>query len=252
MSPTANPIIVARSISLFIIPLLHKDREIWYKKQENLMHMDITYLGHSSFKLKGKSAVVVTDPYGKEVGFPFPKKIEAGIVTVSHDHKDHNAVFSVDGSPYIVHGPGEYEISGVGIVGLQTYHDKKNGELKGKNTIYRIEMDGLVIVHTGDLGHVLSAGEVDALGSVDILCIAAGGTALSLEEVETCIKEIEPSIVLPMHYRTPAHDEKVFGALVPLDALLKQMGKEAIEPVSKLSLTKDKLPEEMQIIVLSS
>ena len=214
--------------------------------------MEITYLGHSAFKLRGKTATVVTDPYGEEVGFKFPKKIEAGIVTVSHDHKDHNAVSSVDGSPYIVKGPGEYEISGVGVVGFQTYHDKEKGAAKGKNTIYRIEMDGLVIVHLGDLGHVLSSSDVDALGSVDMLCIAVGATALSLEEVQTCITEIDPSIVLPMHYNTPAHDQNVFGSLSPLSAFLKQMGKDTVEPVAKLTMTKDKLPEEMQIVVFSA
>jgi L-ascorbate metabolism protein UlaG (beta-lactamase superfamily) len=214
--------------------------------------MEIIYLGHSAFKLKGKTATLVTDPYGEEVGFKYPKKIEAGIVTVSHDHKDHNAVVAVDGTPYIVKGPGEYEISGVGVVGFQTYHDKEKGALKGKNTIYRIEMDGLVIVHLGDLGHTLSSSDVDALGSVDILCIAVGGTALTLEEVQTCIADVDPYIVLPMHYNTPAHDQKVFGNLGPLSAFLKQMGKDTIEPVSKLAMTKDKLPEEMQIVVLSS
>ncbi|MBI5613600.1 MBL fold metallo-hydrolase [Candidatus Gottesmanbacteria bacterium] len=214
--------------------------------------MDITYLGHSSFKLKGKSAILVTDPYGEEVGFKFPKKVEASIVTVSHDHKDHSAISLVEGTPYVVSGPGEYEISGVGVLGFPTYHDKEKGALKGKNTMYRIEMDGLVIVHLGDLGHTLSSSDVDALGSVDILCIAVGATALSLEEVQTCITEIDPSIVLPMHYNTPSHNQKIFGTLGQLAPFLKQMGKESIEPVGKLTMTKDKLPEEMQIVVLSS
>lgn len=214
--------------------------------------MEITYLGHSAFKLKGKITTLVTDPFGEEVGFKFPKKIEAGITTVSHDHKDHNAVTSVEGNPYVIHGPGEYEIGGVGVVGFQTYHDKEKGASKGKNTIYRIEMDGLVIVHLGDLGHTLSSGDVDALGSVDILCIAVGGTALSLEEVQVCITDIDPSIILPMHYNTSVHDQKIFGSLGPLSAFLKQMGKDTTESVTKLSMTKDKLPEEMQIVILSS
>ena len=108
--------------------------------------MDITYLGHSSFKLRGKQATLVTDPYGSLIGLSYPKHTEADIVTVSHDHEDHNAVRLVDGNPFIVSGPGEYEIKGVGVVGLGVYHDDQKGEKRGKSTIFRIEIDGLSIV----------------------------------------------------------------------------------------------------------
>src|SRR5689334_15455366 len=104
--------------------------------------MEITNLGHASFRLKGKSTTLVTDPYDSEaVGLKFPKHISADIVTISHNHPDHNASGQIEGSPYVIHGPGEYEIKGVGIVGISTYHDGSQGSERGKNTIYHIEMD---------------------------------------------------------------------------------------------------------------
>ena len=138
--------------------------------------MEITYLGHASFRIKGKTTTVVTDPYKPDhVGLKFPKHISADIVSVSHDHPDHNAIHQIEGAAYVVNGPGEYEIKGVGVIGLSTFHDEEKGAKRGKNTIYRIEMDGLSIVHLGDLGHTLSAEEVDSLDGVDILMIPVGG-----------------------------------------------------------------------------
>ena len=214
--------------------------------------MDITYLGHSSFRIRGKQTTVVTDPFDSVlVGFPFPKHISANIVTVSHDHGDHNSKNQIEGSPYIVSGPGEYEIAGVGIVGISSYHDASKGSERGSNTIYRIEVDGVSIVHLGDLGHTLDSETVDALDGVDILMIPVGGLyTIDPEKANAVIKEVEPSIVIPMHYLTPKHNEKAFGEVKPLDVFLKEMGKEGIVPIPKLTITKDKIPEEMQVIVL--
>lgn len=195
--------------------------------------MEITYLGHAAFRIKGKSTTVVTDPYApNEVGPKFPKHITADIVTVSKDHPDHNAIHQVEGTAYVVNGPGEYEIKGVGVIGLSTFHDDEQGVKRGKNTIYRIEMDGLSLVHLGDLGHTLSVTDVDNLDGVDILIIAAG-TAVSL------IHEIEPSIVIPLRH---SRDE--------LTAFLKEIGKEDVVPQPKLTVTKEKLPEQMQVVIL--
>lgn len=214
--------------------------------------MDITYLGHSSFRIRGKQTTVITDPFdGSMVGFPFPKHISANIVTVSHDHGDHNNTSQIDGSPYIVSGPGEYEIAGVGIVGFPSFHDETKGSKRGSNTIYRIEIDGMSIVHLGDVGHVLDSETVNNLDGVDILMIPVGGFfTIDPEIANAVIKEVEPSIVIPMHYATPKHNPKAFGDVKPLDVFLKEMGKEGIVPVPKLTITKDKIPEEMQIVVL--
>lgn len=214
--------------------------------------MDITYLGHASFKLRGKHATVVTDPFeASSVGLPFPKHTTADIVTVSHDHEDHNAVGVVEGNPFVVHGPGEYEIKGVGIVGIGVYHDDQKGALRGKNTIYRVELDGISLVHLGDLGHELSTTEVDGLDGVDILLVPVGGTyTINAATAAKVVGEIEPTIVIPMHYMVAGLDQKVFGQLTGVDAFLKEMGKADVAALAKLSVTKEKLPEEMQVVVL--
>ena len=213
--------------------------------------MDITYLGHSSFKLRGKGATVVTDPYDSAmVGLKFPKHIEGDIVTVSHNHEDHNAVSQVEGTPYVVKGPGEYEIKGVGVVGLPVFHDDVQGASRGKNTIYRIEIDGVAIVHLGDVGHALTSGQVDSLDGVDVLFVPVGGIyTIDAGQAVAIIHEVEPSIVIPMHYGRPELNQKSFGELAPLATFLKEIGKEG-QPQAKFSITKDKIPEELQVVVL--
>jgi L-ascorbate metabolism protein UlaG (beta-lactamase superfamily) len=214
--------------------------------------MEITYLGHAAFRIKGKTATVVTDPFAPEdVGLKFPKHITADVITVSHDHPDHNATGEIEGTAYVVNGPGEYEIKGVGIIGLPTFHDEEKGAKRGKNTIYRIEMDGLSIVHLGDLGHTLSAEDVDALDGVDILMIPVGGFyTIDPAAAVSVINEIEPSIVLPMHYGRTQLNQKAFGALATREAFLKEIGKEDVVPQPKLTVTRDKLPEQMQVVIL--
>ena len=214
--------------------------------------MDITYLGHSSFKIRGKTATVITDPYDAvAVGLKFPKHVEADIVTVSHDHGDHNAVSQVEGNPFVIRGPGEYEIKGIGIVGLSVYHDDQKGELRGRNTIYRIEVDGVSVVHLGDLGHMLTSEQVDELDGVNVLCIPVGGLhTIDAATAVHLINEIEPSVVVPMHYGRPELNQKIFSQLSPLSVFLKEIGKEGISSQPKLVLSKDKLPAEMQVVVL--
>lgn len=213
--------------------------------------MDITSLGHASFRIRGKNATVVTDPYDSGlVGFKFPKHIEADIVTVSHEHTDHNNVAVLEGTPFVIKGPGEYEVRGVGVVGLSTFHDDKKGEVRGYNTIYRIEIDGIAILHLGDLGHILSTSEIDELDGVNVLMIPVGGVySLDPAQAVAVVNEIEPEIVIPMHYGRPELNQKEFGGLSPVSAFLKEIGKEAAAQ-PKLTITKDKLPAEMQVVVL--
>lgn len=214
--------------------------------------MDITYLGHSSFRIKGKAATIVTDPYDSEkVGLKFPKHVEADIVTVSHDHEDHNAVGVVDGSPFLIKGPGEYELKGVGIVGVSVFHDDEKGEKRGRNIMYRIEIDGVSIVHLGDLGHLLSSAQVDELDGVNILFVPIGGVyTIDPAQAAAVVNDIDPAIVIPMHYGREELDPNAFAGLSGLPQFLKEMGKEGVVAQPKLSVTKDKLPAEMQIVVL--
>lgn len=208
--------------------------------------MDITPLGHSSFRIKGKSTTLVTDPFDSTfVGLKFPKHIAADIVTVSHTHKDHNAVGQIEGNPFIVEGPGEYEIKGVGVVGLPTHHNVEKTE---PNTVYHIVMDEMNIVHLGDLGRMLSSSEVDELDGVDILFVPVGGKhTIDAQTAAKIVAEIEPSIIIPMHYDRPG---LAIDGLAPVSTFLKEMGQEVVTAQPKLSIAKGKLPEQKQIIVL--
>ncbi|HEX9664750.1 MAG TPA: MBL fold metallo-hydrolase, partial [Patescibacteria group bacterium] len=132
--------------------------------------MIITWLGHSAFKIESKDITLVTDPYDPKIGFKFPK-ITADIVTISHDHFDHAYAEGVAGEPFIIDSAGEYEIKEVFVMGLPSFHDKKEGADRGGNIIYKIELENITIAHLGDLGHVLTDEQTEKLQGVDILMI---------------------------------------------------------------------------------
>ncbi|MBI4157777.1 MBL fold metallo-hydrolase [Candidatus Woesebacteria bacterium] len=211
--------------------------------------MEITYLGHSSFRIKGKETTLVTDPYAKSIGLKFPST-EADIVTVSHQHDDHNQASLVSGVKKIVEGPGEYEIKGVSLIGLSSFHDDKKGEERGSNTIYVIEMDGLRLAHLGDLGHPLSDELVAELGDIDILMIPVGGKfTIDSAQAVTVVQAIEPSITIPMHYQVPGLDSKTFSELAQVENFLKEVGI-ASEVLPKLSVKREDISPEVQKIVV--
>lgn len=212
--------------------------------------MDITFLGHSSFKLRGKSASLITDPFDPEmVGLKYPKN-EADIVTISHDHGDHNKADLVSGVRKIVSLPGEYEIMGVSILGYPSFHDSKKGELRGKNTIFIIEMDELRIAHLGDLGHGLDDSTVEALGNIDVLMIPVGGEyTIGPEDAVELVRTIEPYVIFPMHYQASGLDQKVFEKLKTVDDFISSMGLPVVRD-SKFSLKKQEMTEDQKIVVL--
>lgn len=216
--------------------------------------MEITYLGHSSFKLKGNAGTVVTDPFDAYIGFNFPST-SADIVTVSHDHKDHNNVKAINGTarrknPFVVDHPGEYEVGGISVFGIKTAHDANGGVERGDNTVYSIFIDNIKICHLGDLGHELTQDQLTEIGSVDVLLCPVGGvfTIDSKTAVKT-IQALEPSYVIPMHYKTSKHNQDVFGELCTLEEFLKEYGAE-VTPEAKLTTTKERLPEETELVVL--
>lgn len=204
--------------------------------------MEITYLGHSCFKFKGKAATVVTDP--------FLSKCEADIVTVSHPHADHNQLSKVSGSPFVIDGGGEYEVKGVSVIGVASWHDDQEGAQRGPNTIYVIEIDGLRVCHLGDLGHKLSAAQLEEIGSVDVVLVPVGGEyTIDAKLAGEVVTQLDPWIIIPMHYQQPGLDQATFGQLAGVDPFLKEIGKE-VAPVPKLVLSRDKLPQETQLVVL--
>ena len=212
--------------------------------------MDITYLGHSSFKLKGKTTTVVTDPYDEKCG-KFPKDVEAEIVTVSHDHGDHNRADLVKSPEFIVKGPGEYEIKGVSVVGIPTWHDDKSGAERGPNTVYVIEMDGLRIAHLGDVGHKLAQEQLDEMGAVDVLLVPTGGKfTIDAKVAAEVVRQVDPWVVIPMHYQQEGLDKKLFEGLAGVGDFLKEMGATAVAGIAKFSISRDRLPQETQVVVL--
>jgi L-ascorbate metabolism protein UlaG (beta-lactamase superfamily) len=214
--------------------------------------MEIKYLGHSSFLIKSKDTVLITDPFDPlRVGLRFPK-IEADIVTVSHQHFDHNAVALVGGKPLVIDLSGEFEKKGMRIFGYSSFHDKKQGEERGSNILYKIESEDISILHCGDLGYLPDDKYLEQIGGVYILLIPVGGfVTINSSEAVDLIKKIEPSIVIPMHYALPPSKTATMPELLTLSDFLKKIGSENIEPIPKLIIRKDNLKEEMKVVVLS-
>jgi len=213
--------------------------------------MEIKYLGHSSFLIKSKDARLVTDPFDPEkVGMRFPKT-EADIVTVSHGHSDHNRTDLIGNEPLIIDMPGEFEKQSIRIFGYLSYHDKKKGVERGENIIYKIEVEGISILHCGDMGVVPTEELVDQIDGVDVIMIPVGGkyTIDSNEAVEV-IKKFEPAIIIPMHYSLSGKETE--SGLAPLSDFLKKMGGEGIVPIPKLVLKKDQLIDDMKVVLLES
>jgi L-ascorbate metabolism protein UlaG (beta-lactamase superfamily) len=208
--------------------------------------MEISWLGHSCFRIKGSQATIITDPYSPELGYSLGKPT-ARIVTVSHEHAGHSYVQGIGGEPRLVTSPGEYEISGVLIIGIATYHDAEEGRSRGKNTVYLIQVDEVVVCHLGDLGHVLTAGQVEEMGNVDVLLLPVGGVStINAPLAAEVVRQLEPKVVIPMHYQTPALKWK----LEPVGRFLKEIGVEEIKSQPKLSLTKASLPDSTRVFLL--
>lgn len=213
--------------------------------------MYISWLGHSCFKIQDKNGpdaiTLVTDPFGKGTGFKIPS-CEADIVTVSHDHDDHNNVEAIRNNPFIIRTAGEYEVKGICIEGVAAHHDEKNGAERGNNIIYRIDMDSVTVVHLGDLGHELNSKQVEKLAGTDILMIPVGGKyTLDAKKAVAVISQIEPRIVIPMHYKVDGEKSDIDG----LDKFIKEIGI-APRTEDKLKISKKDLPQdEMELVILN-
>lgn len=217
--------------------------------------MLIRYLGHSSFKVRGSEGAVITDPYdNKAVGLELPR-MSAEVVTVSHDHKDHNAADRVQGTsdrkePFVIDKPGEYEASGVSVIGVQSFHDDKEGAERGENIIYVFKLDDIWVCHLGDLGHTLSNSQVKQIGQIDVLMVPVGGKyTIGPKKALKVIESLSPSLVIPMHYKQKGMN-KQFDELVTVDEFLEKAALNGVERMDKISLSKTNLPDEMEVIVM--
>ncbi len=211
-----------------------------------ILVVEITWLGHSCFRLKGRRISVITDPYPPDLGYSMGKQT-ADIVTVSHPHPSHSFSSAIGGPPKISSGPGEYEIGGVLILGVSSFHDNEGGLNKGKNTIYFMEIDEVSVCHLGDLGHVLTTTQTAELDNADVLLLPVGGVStINAAIAAEVVRQLEPKIVIPMHYKTPVLKRE----LEPLENFLKEVGVEQVVPQPKLSVTRTNLPETTKVIVL--
>ena len=200
--------------------------------------MKISWLGHSCFKIESDGGkIIVTDPFDEAVGYPLPKA-KADVVTVSHDHHDHNHVAAIGGNPAVVRGPGKKAAAGIEFEGIASYHDDRGGKRRGKNTIFSFEMDGIRVCHLGDLGHLLSEEDAAALGDVDVLMIPVGGVyTLDAGGAKKVVGQIRPKVVIPMHFMTPALTFKVD----PPDRFLS--GQKVERPGTTFEVSKERLPK---------
>ncbi len=213
--------------------------------------MKITYFGHSSFKIEIDSRVIVVDPYDPDVfGFDFPKT-KADILLLSHSDSETSYVEGVADYKLLIDGPGEYEISGVFIFGLPTYHDDKEGSERGKNTAYLVEDGDFSVLHLGSLGHELPQKTLERVGDVDILMVPVGGNyVIDAETATKVISSIEPGIVIPMHYDTK--DSKYAKKLAKLEDFLEEMGveKDYAEEKNLSFSSASRVPDETKVVVL--
>ncbi|HLE79704.1 MAG TPA: MBL fold metallo-hydrolase [Dehalococcoidia bacterium] len=212
--------------------------------------MEIVWLGHSCFRLKSGDLVLLTDPYGPDLGYNLGKPT-ANVVTISRHHSHHNYLAGVGGpakgTTRVIDGPGEYEIGGVFITGIQTWHRAEGSKRAERNTIYTVEMEDLVVCHLGDLDRVPAAEEAEQVGGVDVLLVPVGGQdTINASQASEVISLLEPKIVIPMHYKTDA----VKIELDPIDRFCRQMGIKNFERQSRLLVAKGRLPAEMDVVFL--
>jgi L-ascorbate metabolism protein UlaG (beta-lactamase superfamily) len=216
--------------------------------------MQIVWKGQSCFQIltnqgKNNFLSIVIDPFDESVGLK-PPILEANILLITHPHPDHHNIKIVKGDPFLIEGPGEYEIKNIFIEGIHSWHDEKSGKERGENTIYTIEAEDLRICHLGDLGQKeLTEEQLEKIGQIDILMIPVGGVyTISAKEAIKIMTQIEPKITIPMHYSIPHLKIK----LDPVDKFFKILGIKKVEPIKKLTIKKkDILPEEAKIVILT-
>jgi L-ascorbate metabolism protein UlaG (beta-lactamase superfamily) len=165
--------------------------------------MIIEWFGHSCFHIVGSNGIsILTDPYDNRVGYRMPG-VKVDVVSVSHDHTDHNNIKAIQGDPAVIRGPGIHFAAGTEFLGVATYHDKQAGTLRGKNTVFCFQIDGIRTCHLGDLGHVLREQDVKKIAAVDLLFVPVGGIyTIDARDADNVIKQLRPRIAVPMHYWT--------------------------------------------------
>ena len=213
--------------------------------------MKVKYYGHAAFLITSNQGKrIITDPYkpGAFGAMSYGRiPDEADVVLVSHDHDDHNDSGGLPGNPEVVRSPGKQSVHGIEFNGIATFHDSSSGKERGNNIIFTFTLDGITICHLGDLGHVLSQNEVEAIGAVDLLMIPVGGFyTIDSKEASQVAGQLNPSIIIPMHFKTG----KCEFPITPVEEFTKGKANVKVMSSSEISLDKGGLPKETEIIVL--
>ncbi|OGZ20254.1 MAG: hypothetical protein A2654_00980 [Candidatus Nealsonbacteria bacterium RIFCSPHIGHO2_01_FULL_43_31] len=215
--------------------------------------MHITWHGQSFFQLqtslsKGEQTTIAIDPFEETIGLNVPS-FTADILLITHDHADHNNKKTIKGAPFLVDGPGEYEVKEIFVQGIPSFHDEESGKKRGINTIYTLEVEEMRLCHLGDFGQKeLTEDQLEQIGDIDILMIPVGGEfTIDAKGAAHIISQIEPKIVIPMHYALP----KLKIKLDEVDKFLKEIGQKSVVPQPKLLIKKKDLPLETQVVVLT-
>lgn len=209
--------------------------------------MKIAWLGHSSFQIKNDS-VLIMDPYDPKIG-ELPRGLSANVVTVSHQHFDHNYTDGVSGNPQVIDGLGEFSIKGFEIKGIKSFHDNEGGKKRGENIIFRVLVEGLTICHMGDLGHILSPEQIQEIGKIDILMVPIGGFyTIDAAEAVQVVSQLKPRIVMPMHYKPKNSSLKL--PIEGVEKFISLLGWGVVEQADEFEINKLNLDTQNQKIVI--
>ncbi|MEW6425774.1 MAG: MBL fold metallo-hydrolase [Bacillota bacterium] len=205
--------------------------------------MKISWLGHACFLIE-TTKKILTDPFDRQLGYPVPKAA-ADLVTVSHQHFDHNAVRAIPGKPQIIQSAGEHSVNGVKITGIRTFHDQNRGAQRGENIIFVIEAEEIRVCHLGDLGHTLGQSTRAEIGKVDVLLVPVGGYyTINAAEAKEVVEQLNPGYAVPMHYKT----KYLNLPIAPVDDFLKFYP--GYQKETALELQAGKMPEKVQVVLL--
>lgn len=209
--------------------------------------MKIKWHGHSCFEITtNKGTVILTDPFDEKVGYKVPK-VNADIVTVSHDHYDHNNTSAIISRHELINNLGEHQVEDVKIIGVTSYHDEVHGAKRGNNIIFKYYIEDVIVVHLGDLGHPLTDQQIELLNDVDILLIPVGGIfTINDEQASALVNKLNAKVIIPMHFKTPVLKfelESVVSFIKNFDNVIKQND-------SIIEITTELLNNSKKVIVL--
>jgi L-ascorbate metabolism protein UlaG (beta-lactamase superfamily) len=214
--------------------------------------VDLNWLGHACFRLRGRDVTIVTDPYASD-GWGYPElATSANIVTISNDHPHHAALEGIEGSPKVLRGPGEYEIGGALIWGIRTAHPREKAAAgsPARNTAFIFQVEELTVCHLGDLAKApLSAEELTQIKDADVLLVPVGGNCtINATQAAQVVAQIEPKLIVPMHYAT----DQTRGQLTldEVDRFCKELGATDATPRARLSITASSLPSEPTVVLM--